>query len=65
MRTNIVLDPKLVQEAFRYTDVKTKRQLIELTLKEFIENHQRRDIRELRNVIKLDPNYDYKTSREG
>lgn len=64
MRTNIVLNDKLVQEAFRYAHVKTKRQLIELTLKEFIENHRRHDIRELRNQIKLDPDYDYKKLRD-
>lgn len=64
MRTNIVIDEKLLKTAFRYTNVKTKKQLIELTLKEFIENHQRRDIREIQNQICLDPNYDYKKSRE-
>ena len=65
MRTNIDLNDELITEAFRYTHVKTKKQLVELTLKEFIENHQKRDIRELRHVIKLDPAYDYKKLREG
>lgn len=64
MRTNIVLNDELVKEAFRYAHVKTKRQLVELTLTEFIENHQRLDIRELRHVVKLDPTYDYKKLRE-
>ncbi len=63
MRTNIVLNDELVKEAFRYAHVKTKKQLIELTLQEFIENHRRCDVRELRNKIKLDPTYDYKKPR--
>mgnify|MGYP000219916926 CR=1 FL=1 len=63
MRTNIVLDDKLVKEAFKFTKVKTKRELIDCVLKEFIENHQRRDIRKLRGKVKLAPDYDYKTMR--
>ena len=63
MRTNIVLDDDLIQEAFLYTNVKTKKQLVELTLREFIESHRRLDVRELRHQIKLDANYDYKKMR--
>ena len=34
MRTNIVLNDELVDEAFKYaTDIKTKRELIEVALK--------------------------------
>lgn len=65
MRTNIDLNDKLLKEAFLYAQVKTKKQLIEMTLKEFVENHQRRDIRELRDKIRLNPDYDYKKSRES
>ncbi len=63
MRTNIVLNDLLVKEAFAYAHVSTKKDLIELALSEFVENHRRRDIRELRGHIKLDPAYDYKTLR--
>lgn len=48
MRTNIVLDDSLVKEAFHYAKVSTKRELIDLALREFIANHKRRDIRLLR-----------------
>ena len=64
MRTNIVLNDQLVKEAFRYADVSTKRELVELALREFVKNHSRRDIRELKNKIQLDPNYDYKKLRK-
>lgn len=64
MRTNIVLNEDLVNEAFHYANVSTKRELVDLALREFIENHKRRDIRQLRGKVKLDPNYDYKVLRE-
>jgi Arc/MetJ family transcription regulator len=63
MRTNIVLDDSLVDKAFKYTTVKTKRELINLALVEFIENHQRKDIRDLKGVIKIAKDYNYKSSR--
>lgn len=63
MRTNIVLDEKLLKEAFRYTKVSTKRELVDLALREFVENHSRKDIRELRGKIKIHDYYDYKALR--
>lgn len=63
VRTNIVLNDQLVKEAFTYAQVDTKKDLIELALSEFVENHRRRDVRELRGHIKLDTTYDYKALR--
>lgn len=63
MRTNIVLDEALVREAFRYTTVKTKRELVETALKEFVRNHSRKDLRELRGKIRFYDGYDYKALR--
>lgn len=65
MRTNIVLDDELIEEAFRHTVVKSKRELVDLALREFVANHRRRDIRELRGKTLIDPDYDYKALREG
>jgi Arc/MetJ family transcription regulator len=65
LRTNIVLDDELVEEAFRHTDAKTKRELVDVALREFVENHKRKDIRELRGRISFHPGYDYKKLREG
>ena len=53
MRTNIVLDDELVEEAFRHSDAKTKRELVDRALREFVDNHKRRDIRELRGNTKV------------
>ena len=63
MRTNIVLDDKLVKEAFKYSKVKTKKDLVETALKEFVENHRRMDIRDLKGKISFQTNYDYKSMR--
>jgi Arc/MetJ family transcription regulator len=65
MRTNIVLDDNLVKEAFRHAPVKTKRELVDLALREFVAARKRRDVRELfaRGGIRED--YDYKALREG
>lgn len=65
MRTNIVLDDELVEEAFRHSGAKTKRELVDLTLREFVENRRRKDIRELRGKVSFHPGYDYKKLREG
>ena len=62
-RTNIVLDQDLVEEALRYAGVRTKRELVDLALREFVENHKRRDVRELRGKVRLRPDYDYKRLR--
>lgn len=65
MRTNIVLDDHLVQEAFRHSQVKTKKDLVHLALTEFVENRRRRDIRELRGKIQFRDDYDHKALRRG
>ena len=65
MRTNIVLDDELVKEAFRHAPVKTKRELVDLALREFVAARKRRDVRELFRKVKLDPAYDYKKARTG
>ena len=64
MRTNIVLDEQLVKEAFIYSGVSTKRELVNLALQEFVENHRRKDMRELRGKIKISVDYDYKALRK-
>ncbi len=64
MRTNIVLNDKLVEEAFLYSQVTTKRELVECALKEFVENHKRKDLRNLAGKIQLRDDYDYKAMRE-
>lgn len=64
MRTNIVLNDELVDEAFKYaTNVKTKKELIEIALQEFIRVRKIRDLRDLKGKIQFSDDYDYKKMR--
>jgi Arc/MetJ family transcription regulator len=65
MRTNIVLDDSLVKEAFRYAPVKTKRELVDLALRELVASRKRRDLRELFGRGGIRDDYDYKSVRAG
>lgn len=65
MRTNIVLDDQLVQEAQALSQIKTKRELIEQALKEFVANRKRLNLRELKGMGGMRADYDYKSLRAG
>jgi Arc/MetJ family transcription regulator len=65
MRTNIVLNDELMEEAFKYSQtIATKRELIETALKEYVNNRKRKNIKELKGKIKFQDDYDYKTMRK-
>lgn len=63
MRTNVVIDDKLIQEALRLSNLKTKKELIHKALEEFIQNRKRLDLREVRGKIQFAERYDYKKMR--
>jgi Arc/MetJ family transcription regulator len=63
MRTNIDLDDQIVQEAFQFVQVKTKKELIDIALREFVQNHNRMDLRELKGKINFADDYHYKDMR--
>lgn len=65
MRTNIVIDDDLIQEAFKYVKVKTKKELVHIALEEFVENHRRLNLLDLQGKIEFSEDYDYKALREG
>ena len=65
MRTNIVLDDQLVRKALKISGIQTKRELIMTALMEFIQNHSRKDVRELKGKVAFNSDYDYKKLREG
>jgi Arc/MetJ family transcription regulator len=65
MRTNVVLNDKLVDEAFKFSQaISTKKELIEIALKEYVNNRKRKNIRELRGKINFDDDYNYKSMRQ-
>ena len=64
MRTNIVLNDQLVEEAFRYSEnIKTKRELIETALREYVIARKIKDLRDLKGEIEFYENYNYKQMR--
>jgi Arc/MetJ family transcription regulator len=65
MRTNIVLNEELVAEARLLSNIRTKRELIEEALKEFIASRRRLDLRDLKGCQEIHPDYDYKSTRSG
>jgi Arc/MetJ family transcription regulator len=64
MRTNIVLDEKLVEEAFKVSHAKTKKELVHQALEEFIENRKRLNLLDLFGKIEFKNSYNYKKMRE-
>ena len=63
MRTNIDLDDELVREALKIGGVKTKKELVYLALKEFLDNRRRLNLLDLEGRIEFAEGYDYKEMR--
>ncbi len=51
MRTNIVIDDKLMADTLKATGVKTKREAVELGLKTLLRLRQQSEIKKLRGKI--------------
>lgn len=65
MRTNIVLDDALVTRAFRVSQAKTKRGLVDEALRELVRMRSRKSLLDLKGQIQLRDGYDYKRLRAG
>lgn len=64
MRTNIVLNAELVKEAIQLTGVSTKRELVDMALRELIRSKRKKNLFDLAGEINLADGYDYKDGRE-
>jgi Arc/MetJ family transcription regulator len=51
MRTNIVIDDKLMRDALRATGLKTKREAVELGLRTLLRLNRQAEIRRLRGKL--------------
>ena len=56
MRTNIVIDDKLMEEALKATGLETKKEAVEEGLKALIKLNKQANIRSLRGKIKWEGN---------
>ncbi len=64
MRTKIVIDEKILREAFSVSEAKTKKDLIHEALMVLISLKKRRDLTELAGKIEFREDYNYKTMRK-
>ena len=65
MRTNVVIDDDLINEALKLTGVKTKKDVISYALKELVAGKKRKNLLELEGKITFSAGYDHKTLREN
>ena len=65
MRASIVIDDEIISEAMDVSNIKNKNEVIDLALREFVQNHKQKDLREIRGQIQFLEGYDYKVLREG
>ena len=65
MRTNVVIDDGIMRKAMSLSNLKTKRSVIEMALREFVTSRSMADLSELRGQIQFADDYDYKALREG
>lgn len=64
MRTNIVIDDALIEEAFSVSRAKTKKDLIHEALREMIRLKKRKDLTELSGRVFFYPGFDHKDLRK-
>ena len=63
LRTSLMLDNDLVNEAMELSEAKTKKRVIENALVEFVERRKKKDLRDIKGTIKFADGYDYKAMR--
>jgi Arc/MetJ family transcription regulator len=63
MPTNLALDDKLLKSAMKLSVLKTKRETVNLALKEFIERRRQKRILDLQGQIDFLEDWNYKKDR--
>lgn len=58
MRTNIVIDDKLIEKGMKYTGITKKKQLVDFALKELISRKERKKILGLKGKLRWEGNLD-------
>ena len=60
MRTNIVIDDDLINEAISLTGIRTKRELVNLALQELVAKRKKKDLFKLAGQIEFSDDFDHK-----
>ncbi len=63
MATNLGIDPELLNKALKVGGLKTKKDTVNLALREFINHRKQLEIINLFGKMDPDPDYDYKKGR--
>ncbi len=63
MATNLAIDDKLLREALEISGLKTKKDTVNLALREFVDRHKQIEILKIFGKMDPDPDYDYKKRR--
>lgn len=63
MRTNVDIDEKIIREVQELTGARTKREAVDLALRELVARHRRADILKIRGKVHWDG--DLEASRAG
>jgi Arc/MetJ family transcription regulator len=63
MATNLAIDEKLLADALKVGDLKTKKATVNEALREFIQRRKQTQILKLFGSIEVDQNYDHKKGR--
>ena len=65
MATNLAIDDRLIEEARKRGNHRTKKEAVTTALQEYIQRHRQRRILDAFGTIDFDPAYDYKAERRG
>ena len=65
VRTNIVLDDKLIRDAMKLAEVSTMREAVDVALRRFVHSGKQRRLLELKATGGVRKDYDYKRARSG
>jgi len=65
MRTNIDIDDQLIEEVMKMADVKTKKEAVDLALKEFLKVKRKKNLLDLAGKVQFYDGYDPKALRRS
>jgi len=63
MATNLAIDHNLLRKALEISGLKTKKDTVNMALKEFINRRKQLEILDMFGKMDPDPNYNYKEGR--
>jgi len=64
MRTNIDIDDALIEEVMKMANVRTKKEAVDLALREFLKVKKKKNLFDLAGKIEFEQGYDHKALRQ-